>query len=337
MESCFRENVASIITNQNCATMSESKDSEKLSTMFSERGAKLLLLNGFKFTKNRKTKTGQKWRCCFKMCKAQLFTDDNGEQLLQAKVEHNHEPPANLHRKIISNSIRMKCKAGEASNQRPAKIIKTEIESAPDNISEKITKKDVDNIRRNLYTAKKSEVSKFIEGIHKALDSIPPTKTTEAKNEVLRKAVTNKIKIKQEEDLGIKPSKLVKDELAKNTEVLQQLSKRDIKCIRDNVTNHRLKKLSKSSSLEAQEVELSDVLSSGSEENPDLCLPNGSGNTGGSSSGSQEDSFDLFGKYIASLLRGIGNPHALKLQSSITSLVTKAMCDTNQTKSSDTK
>ncbi|KAF6203564.1 hypothetical protein GE061_001896 [Apolygus lucorum] len=40
----------------------------------------------------------------------------------------------------------------------------------------------------------------------------------------------------------------------------------------------------------------------------------------------REDSYDFFGKYVASMLRDIGPPSAMRLQSMITNLVTDAMC-----------
>lgn len=40
----------------------------------------------------------------------------------------------------------------------------------------------------------------------------------------------------------------------------------------------------------------------------------------------KDDSYDHFGKYVASMLRSIGPPTAMKLQLKITSMITNAMC-----------
>lgn len=41
----------------------------------------------------------------------------------------------------------------------------------------------------------------------------------------------------------------------------------------------------------------------------------------------KEDCYDYFGKYVASMLRNIGPPTAMRLQDQITRLVTQAMCN----------
>ena len=41
---------------------------------------------------------------------------------------------------------------------------------------------------------------------------------------------------------------------------------------------------------------------------------------------SKEDTYDHFGKYVASMLRTIGPPTAMRLQETITSLIVNAMC-----------
>lgn len=40
----------------------------------------------------------------------------------------------------------------------------------------------------------------------------------------------------------------------------------------------------------------------------------------------KDDSYDHFGKYIASMLRGIGPPTAIRLQQNIMNIITNAMC-----------
>lgn len=147
-------------------------------SMLSEKGFKLVVLEGFKFSKNRRTQCGQKWRCVKKSCSAHLFTDDDGDVLFKAVGEHNHEPCPNLHRQYISNSA--KRKATETLSEPPAKVIKQEIVSAPEDISNQMTRDDMDRVRRNLNHAKRSKLPplpKCISDVHDALDSIPITTT----------------------------------------------------------------------------------------------------------------------------------------------------------------
>lgn len=162
-----------------------SENSATMFSMLSERGFKLLVFEGFKFSKNRRTLCGQKWRCTNRKCSAHLFTDDNGDELFKAVGVHNHEPCPNLHRHCISNSV--KRKATETLTEPPAKVIKKEIVSVPENISGKVTTDDMDRIRRNLNYAKRSKVPplpRCIADVHDALDSIP-IKTTQGEEMLL--------------------------------------------------------------------------------------------------------------------------------------------------------
>lgn len=117
-------------------TMSESGST--MFSMLSEKGFKLVVLDGFKFSKSRRTQCGQKWRCGKKGCSAHLFTDDDGDVLFKFVGEHNHEPCPNLHRQYISNSA--KRKATETLSEPPAKVIRKEIQYAPEDISNRMTR-----------------------------------------------------------------------------------------------------------------------------------------------------------------------------------------------------
>lgn len=144
--------------------------------MLSQRGSKLVVLEGFKFTKNRKTQCGQKWRCSKKTCSMHLFTDDDAEVLFKTVGEHNHEQCSNIHREYISNNV--KRKAHETLSEPPAKVIRTEIVSAPESIASSVTRDDMERIRQNLNHAKRSllpPLPKCISDVHEALDRIPIT------------------------------------------------------------------------------------------------------------------------------------------------------------------
>ena len=66
-------------------------------SMLSERGFKLVVFEGFKYSKGDETQSGQKWRCSRrKGCSAHLFTVDAGDILLNTVGVHNHEPCPDL-------------------------------------------------------------------------------------------------------------------------------------------------------------------------------------------------------------------------------------------------
>ena len=49
----------------------------------------------------------------------------------------------------------------------------------------------------------------------------------------------------------------------------------------------------------------------------------------------KDDSYDCFGKYVASMLRSIGPPTAMRLQQTITNILTNAMCPLENLSDSD--
>lgn len=162
--------------------------------MFSERGFKLVVYEGFKYSKGDKTQSGQKWRCSRrKGCSAHLFTDDAGEILLKTVGVHSHEPCSNLSRNYISNSA--KRKASDTLLEPPAKLIRTEIASAPDPVTDNITRDDVTCIRKNLSNAKRRNLPplpKCAADVHEALDSLH-IKTNKGEDMLLLNIATENI------------------------------------------------------------------------------------------------------------------------------------------------
>uniref|UniRef100_A0A1B6CJ52 FLYWCH-type domain-containing protein n=2 Tax=Clastoptera arizonana TaxID=38151 RepID=A0A1B6CJ52_9HEMI len=144
-------------------------------SMLSERGSKLVVYEGFKYSKGDKTQKGQKWRCSRrKGCSAHLFTDDSGDVILSTVGAHNHDPCENLSRQFISNSV--KRKASDSLLEPPAKLIRREIASAPAPLAENICRDDVNRVRRNLTCSKRKHLpplAKCAADVHEALDSIP--------------------------------------------------------------------------------------------------------------------------------------------------------------------
>lgn len=75
-------------------------------------------------------------------------------------------------------------------------------------------------------------------------------------NQICRNAISNSIKRKAGEDIDERPSKLIHAEIARSPIALESLTRKDVKCIRDNITNARLKQFPKlpKSSFEVQEA-----------------------------------------------------------------------------------
>ena len=50
--------------------------------MLSEKGSDLIVVNGFKFRKDRVTQRGVAWKCSVKMCRAILFLNETATLIL---------------------------------------------------------------------------------------------------------------------------------------------------------------------------------------------------------------------------------------------------------------
>lgn len=103
----------------------------KMYSILSERGHKLVVNEGYKYSKAEKRQRGQKWRCCKRVRSAHLFTDDAGDVVLNTVGVHSHEPCADFSRQFISNSV--KRKACESLMEPPAKLIRKEIARESEN------------------------------------------------------------------------------------------------------------------------------------------------------------------------------------------------------------
>uniref|UniRef100_A0A6P7FSD8 Uncharacterized protein LOC114333533 n=1 Tax=Diabrotica virgifera virgifera TaxID=50390 RepID=A0A6P7FSD8_DIAVI len=98
-------------------------------TMFSQRGELLLIINEYKYSKAHVSKDGKvRWRCIKKRCQQKVYTkegDENYVILEKASVEHNHAPDIHVDRQIFNNST--KRKAVEDICERPLKIVDKEL------------------------------------------------------------------------------------------------------------------------------------------------------------------------------------------------------------------
>lgn len=95
-------------------------------SMVSQRGQKLLIVNNFKFSKAHTANTGTiRWRCINRKCPAKVYTKSDESSIVESTVVHNHDEDSTITRQTISNSI--KRKAVEDSFEKPMKIIRREL------------------------------------------------------------------------------------------------------------------------------------------------------------------------------------------------------------------
>ncbi|KAJ4442388.1 hypothetical protein ANN_03974 [Periplaneta americana] len=142
--------------------------------MYSQRGKELTVVDGYKYRKYCKNKEEQNWRCIVKMCNAKIVTNIDGDILLNTEVYHNHDKDETVHRQMITNAAKSKA-SEEDLFDRPSKLIRREICSAPQEIREKITTKDINLARRNLYRQRRKlhpRLPETTQEIHEALQVV---------------------------------------------------------------------------------------------------------------------------------------------------------------------
>ena len=150
-----------------------------MESMQSEKGRTLKVVNGFKFNKDKETRVGLKWRCTQKLCKAHIFTDALGENLITTVNEHNHAATRNLQRQKLSNSV--KRKAMEDISLHPSKIFRSEYAQLDNNSREQITVDDILRIRHNAYKGRRTlypKIPRSLNEVHEAITSISPNLIT---------------------------------------------------------------------------------------------------------------------------------------------------------------
>lgn len=123
--------------------------------MLSEKGKPLLVIDGAKFYLTQTLKSGEiKWRCVQKLCTAKVYTDAENN-VLKTDKEHNHtiKGTTRLAHQQIRNNVKLKAK--KDLHELPRKLIHSEIQNHP-GIAENLTRRDVYNIRKAMYKARRS-------------------------------------------------------------------------------------------------------------------------------------------------------------------------------------
>ena len=128
---------------------------EKFTT---NRGNPGIIIDGFKFRKDKVFKNSKAWRCIDNGCNSRCKTDLEELMVLEGRFEHNHSEPDE--RDIERQQIRQHCKrkAIEESSERPSKLIIQEIEK---NNSEEMLPKDIISVRQAVYRQRRKTQPKL--------------------------------------------------------------------------------------------------------------------------------------------------------------------------------
>jgi len=101
--------------------------------MFSEKGKRINVIDGFKFSFHKYLKNDiERWRCIKRTCKS--FYKCENEIIIEKNITHNHEPDeANiLTRQTVSNFL--KRKEQENPCDRPSKLLHNELQNDIENL-----------------------------------------------------------------------------------------------------------------------------------------------------------------------------------------------------------
>ena len=128
---------------------------EKFTT---NRGNPGIIIDGFKFRKDKVFKNSKAWRCIDKGCNSRCKTDLEELVVLGGRFEHKHSEPDE--RDIERQQIRQNCKrkAIEEPSERPSKLIVQEIEK---NNSEEMLPKDIISVRQAVYRQRRKTQPKL--------------------------------------------------------------------------------------------------------------------------------------------------------------------------------
>lgn len=166
----------------------------EVKTVLSQRGANLLIVEGFKFRKIYKLSVGEVlWRCTNKQCKAKLYTLGDEHLISKSELVHNHDlNSATLSRQIITCSA--KRKATEDLAEKPSKIISSAIKENSSELGN-LTIKDLTLIRNSVYYNRRKvqpQLPKNIEDVFGALELLD-IKTIKKEPFLLIADIINKI------------------------------------------------------------------------------------------------------------------------------------------------
>lgn len=130
----------------------------EVKTVVSEKGKQLLIVNGYTYYEKRTLKSDEiVWQCSAdKRCTAKVYTQMDKITVSRCSAVHLHDADEKkINQKILNNSAKRKA---EDILERPSKIIHSVI-TENSSCLESLTTKDVSHIRRNIYNARRKQMS----------------------------------------------------------------------------------------------------------------------------------------------------------------------------------
>lgn len=126
--------------------------------MLSEKGKRVKIIKGFKFSFQKKLAFNkERWNCTTKICEAFLKVNENDKVLLnESKLNHNNHIPLSeqvLNRQEISNSLKRKAVTETLLCERPSKLLHAELTQHK---IDTITTTNVLYVKKNLHRARSS-------------------------------------------------------------------------------------------------------------------------------------------------------------------------------------
>lgn len=122
------------------------------------RGNPGIIVDGFKFRKDKFFKNSKLWRCVEKSCKSNCKTDLDELLILGGRLEHDHDEPKR--RTIERQKVRHACKrkAEDEPFERPSKLIIKEIEKVG---TDELVSQDITSVRQAMYRQRRKTQPKL--------------------------------------------------------------------------------------------------------------------------------------------------------------------------------
>jgi len=144
---------------------------EDSNVMFSEKGKKIYIIEGYKFSFHKLLKNDiERWRCIHRSCKS--FFKYNENQFIDQNLTHNHNCDSEkiLNRQILNNNL--KRKAQDDICEKPSKLLHSEIKN---NDIDTLTRYDCTLIKKNIHNARKNilpNIPQSYDEVHKVLNDL---------------------------------------------------------------------------------------------------------------------------------------------------------------------
>jgi hypothetical protein len=139
--------------------------------MFSEKGKKVYIIEGFKFSFHKVLKNDiERWRCIQRTCKS--FFKYNNNLIIEQNLTHNHNCDSEkiLNRQALNNNLKRKSQNDIC--EKPSKLIHYEFKKKDINT---LTRYDCTLIKKSIHRARKSilpNIPQSLDDVHKTLNEL---------------------------------------------------------------------------------------------------------------------------------------------------------------------